>query len=113
MPRAKILLSPVKREDLELYTGHVLYRTSGPVTILSVKERCIEYRLEETDTIQQNYKGLGFFKPVYFIVEKEWDTEDRFVEALPEEHFDLFTHLLQLDNGLLAIGLNPLLCPIV
>ena len=112
--KAKVILVPVSKAQLSSHIGHILYRTSGPVKIIDVKQRAIEYEFVGQEGVQQNYEGKGFFKPVFVIVDRTWeDQDDLFYEVLPSQYWDMLSYIPELRTDLYAIGWNPIVSSII
>lgn len=106
--RAKIILVPLKPRELFSHAGHTLARLSGLVRLLKAQPRSFTYTFIGTRTQEQSYEGKGFYKPVAFIVDRNWDKDNRFVELLPSQYGTFVAYVARDKNQLLVEGLKPI-----
>lgn len=86
--KVKVILNPVKKPQIITdHIGHVLYRTSGPVKIISANPNRLVYRLVGSELDHTNHgEFIGFYKPVGYIVNPNWDDDDRYREIRPSNY---------------------------
>lgn len=104
--RIRVILVSVTRRELASHEGHVLARTSGAVRILKARERAITYEFIGGVDEEQTYEGKGFYKPVAYVLDRDWDDDNRFLEMRPSQ-YEWALNFVPKKGYLFVIGLQP------